>query len=327
MAEPGRDTSPAAPAPTGPQPVPAGPAGSPAGVQPPTDSVLVRLRSAAPGFSGALRRVAEQVLRDPAAASRATIVELAERSRTSPATVTRFCRALGFEGYADLRLGIAGETGRAARAAGWSVDIGREIAPGDPLERVLAQIVAADSRALHDTVDLLDLAAVARAADAIARADRVDIYGIGGSGLAGAELQLCLHRIGLASWCWTDVHNGLASAAVLRPGTVAVAVSHSGRTRETIEMLAEAGSRGAMTVALTGHPRSPLARIADAVLAYAAQPTSYRPDALSGRHPQLLALDLLYIAVAQRTHDRTDAALRATAGAVAAHWTGQEVSA
>src|SRR5690242_9811618 len=90
----------------------------------PRDSVLVRVRARLPEFTGALQRVAEQVLTDPTGAARATIVELAEKSGTSPATVTRFCRALGFEGYAELRLGIAGDTGRAARSAGWSIDIG-----------------------------------------------------------------------------------------------------------------------------------------------------------------------------------------------------------
>ncbi|OLE26916.1 MAG: RpiR family transcriptional regulator [Actinobacteria bacterium 13_1_20CM_3_71_11] len=287
------------------------------------DGVLVRVRAGLPEFTGALRRVAEQVLGDPAAAARATIVELAERSGTSPATVTRFCRALGFEGYAELRLGIAGETGRAARQAGWAVDIGREIQPEDSLERVLHQIMAADSRALGDTSALLDLKAVARAADAITASRRVDIYGISGSALVGAEMQLCLHRIGLAAWSWTDVHNGLASAALLRPGDVALGVSHSGQTRETIEMLAEAGSSGATTIALTSFPRSPLAEVADIVLLHAMQATTFRPDALSGRHPQLLVLELLYIAVAQRTHDRAHAALQATARAVAGHWTPQ----
>jgi len=285
--------------------------------------VLVRVRAGLPEFTGALRRVAEQVLGDPAAAARATIVELAERSGTSPATVTRFCRALGFEGYAELRLGIVGETGRAARQAGWAVDIGREIQPDDSLERVLHQIMAADSRALGDTSALLDLKAVARAADAITASRRVDIYGISGSALVGAEMQLCLHRIGLAAWSWTDVHNGLASAALLRPGDVALGVSHSGQTRETIEMLAEAGSSGATTIALTSFPRSPLAEVADIVLLHAMQATTFRPDALSGRHPQLLVLELLYIAVAQRTHDRAHAALQATARAVAGHWTPQ----
>src|SRR2546421_11801041 len=101
------------------------------------DGVLVRVRALLPESTGALQRVAEFVLRDPEGAARATIVELAERSGTSPATVTRFCRALGFAGYAEVRLGIAAETGRAARCAGWTVDIDREIQPGDPLEQVL----------------------------------------------------------------------------------------------------------------------------------------------------------------------------------------------
>ncbi|WP_173084356.1 MurR/RpiR family transcriptional regulator [Phytohabitans rumicis] len=282
------------------------------------DGVLLTVRAKLPEFTGALQRVAEQVLTDPAGAARATIVELAERSGTSPATITRFCRALGFEGYADLRLGIAAETGR-ARAAGWAVDIGREIEPGDPLEKVLEQIMAADTRAMHDTATLLDLREVERAADAIAAASRVNIFGASGSALVGEEMQFSLHRIGVAAWAWTDVHNGLASAALLRGGDVALGISHGGQTRETIEMLAEAGSHGATTIALTSFPRSPLAELADVVLLTATQATTFRPDALSARHPQLVVLDLLYIAVAQRTHDRAHAAFKRTAQAVDGH--------
>jgi len=289
---------------------------------PAQDSVLGRVRARLPEFTGALQRVAEQVLTDPAGAARATIVELAERSGTSPATVTRFCRALGFEGYADLRLGIAGETGRAARAAGWTVDIGREIQPTDPLDRVLNQIMGADTRALHDTAARLDLQEVERAADAIATASRVDIYGASGSALVGAEMQFCLHRIGVAAWAWTDVHNGLASSALLHVGDVGLGISHSGQTRETTEMVAEAGSRGATTIALTSFPRSPLAEVADIVLLTATHATTFRPDALSARHPQLVVLDLLYIAVAQRTHERAHAAFQRTARAVDGHRAG-----
>ncbi|GAA4608597.1 DNA-binding MurR/RpiR family transcriptional regulator [Actinoplanes octamycinicus] len=282
------------------------------------DGVLVRLRTLLPEFTGALKRVAEQVIADPAAASRATIVELAERSGTSPATVTRFCRAMGFDGYADLRLGIAAETGR-ARSAGWTVDIGREIQPNDPLERVLGQIMAADTQAMHDTANLLDLAEVERAAGAIAGARRVNIFGASGSALVGEEMQFSLHRIGIPCWAWTDTHNGLASAALSKPGDVALGISHSGETGETIELLAEASSRGATTIALTSFPRSPLAELADIVLLTATQATTFRPDALSARHPQLVVCDLVYVAVAQRTHERSHAAFQRTAQAVQGH--------
>ncbi|NUT23117.1 MAG: RpiR family transcriptional regulator, partial [Hamadaea sp.] len=40
------------------------------------DSLLTRIRAQLPEFTGALRRVADHVLADPAAAARATIVEL-----------------------------------------------------------------------------------------------------------------------------------------------------------------------------------------------------------------------------------------------------------
>lgn len=291
------------------------------------EGVLARVRAMLPEFTGALQRVAEQVLADPAGAARATIVELGERSGTSPATITRFCRAMGFEGYADLRLGIAGETGRAARAAGWTVDIGREILPTDPLDRVLGHMLAADAKALQDTAAQLDLEAVEKAAEAIANSSRVDIYGASGSALVGAEMQFCLHRIGVAAWAWTDVHNGLASSALLRAGDVALGISHSGQTQETIEMIAEAGSHGATTIALTSFPRSPLADVADIVLLTAAQATTFRPDALSARHPQLVVLDLLYVAVAQRTYERAHSAFQKTARAVAGHRQAKEVDA
>jgi DNA-binding MurR/RpiR family transcriptional regulator len=184
------------------------------------------------------------------------------------------------------------------------------------LDRVLEQIMAADTRAMHDTAALLDLTAIAKAADAIVTAGRVDIYGASGSGLVGAELQFCLHRIGIAAWSWTDVHDGLSSSATLTSGDVALGISHSGEARETIEILAEARSHGATTVALTSFPRSPLAELADLVLLTAIQSTPFRPDALSARHPQLVVLDLLSIAVAQRLPDSVHPSAATTARAV-----------
>ncbi|HEX6329109.1 MAG TPA: MurR/RpiR family transcriptional regulator [Jiangellaceae bacterium] len=283
------------------------------------ESVLTRIRSVLPELPAALQRVGEQVLSAPAVVARATILETAERSGTSAATVTRFCRALGLPGYSDLRLAMAEETGRSSAVAGWEIDIGREIMPTDSLERVLNMITTADIRAIQETAAGLDLAEVDKAAEAISRAGRVEVYGIGGSALVAGEMQLCLHRIGIPTWSWSDVHSGLTSAALLTPGDVAIAVSHSGATYETVEMLSTAGSKGTTTVALTSFPNSPLAEVADIVLTTAIHETTFRPDALAARHPQLIVLDLIYVAVAQRRYETTGEALRATAEAVSGH--------
>lgn len=285
-------------------------------------SVLTGIRDTLPTLPAALKRVGEQVLSAPAVVARATIVELAERSGTSAATVTRFCRALGLQGYADLRLAMAEETGRSAAVAGWEIDIGRRIMPTDSLQELLGLITTADIRAIQETAAGIDLVEVEKAAEAVATARRVEVYGVGGSALVAGEMQLGLHRIGIPTWSWSDVHTGLASAALLGPDDVAIAVSHSGATYETVEMLAAAGQRGARTVALTSVRRSDLAKVADIVLTTAIHETTFRPDELAARHPQLIVLDLIYVAVAQRRYEATADALDITAQAVSGHRSG-----
>lgn len=272
-------------------------------------------------FSDALARVAVQVINDPAAAARSTIVELAERSGTSPATVTRFCRSLGFDGYASLRVAIATETGRAEAQNGpeWHTDIGRPIQPDDPLGRVAGHVLSAEMTALQDTAQSLDVSAVERVAEAIGSARRVDLYGVGGSGLVVGDLHMSLHRIGVPAWVWNEVHGALASAALLSAGDVAIGFSHSGETVETVEMLAEAASCGAMAVAVTSFSSSPITEVAEVVLTSATRATNSQADQMAARHSQMFVAELLYLAVAQRTFPRTVRLFESTAQAVAGH--------
>jgi len=280
--------------------------------------LLGRLRLEAPDMPEALTRIAELILNDPEGTAHNSIVDLAERAGTSTATVTRFSRALGFRGYANLRVAIATETGR-AEPARWETDISGDIAPEDPLDRVLEVIATADTRAIQTTAAGLDVAAVERVAWAIAGAGRVELFGLGSSGTAGREMAFRLERIRVPVWYRPDPHTALTNAALLGPGDVAIGLSHSGRTREVIETLAEAADHGALTVAVTSFGRSPLAEVADVVLTTSVHETTFRLAALSALHPQRVVLDLIYVAVAQRTYERTAEALEVTVRAVEAH--------
>jgi DNA-binding MurR/RpiR family transcriptional regulator len=280
--------------------------------------LLGRLRIEGPTMPGALARIAEVIAEDPEGAANASIVDLAERTGTSTATVTRFSRALGFKGYANLRVAIATETGRAEQAR-WETDISGDISPDDSLDSVLKVIATADTRAIQATAAGLEMTDVERVAGAIAEAGRVEIFGLGSSGAAGREMAFRLERIRIPVWCRSDSHTALTNAALLRPGDVAIGLSHSGRTTEVIETLAEASAHGALTVAVTSYPRSPLAEIADVVFVTSVHETTFRVAALSALHSALLVLDLIYVAVAQRTYERTTVAFELTVRAVEAH--------
>jgi DNA-binding MurR/RpiR family transcriptional regulator len=263
----------------------------------------------------ALRRVGEVILGDPAEAARSTIIALAERAGSSPATVTRFCRAFGFSGYAELRVALATETGRAAQA-GWGAGVGHEIGPEDPLDTAIEVMAAADTRLIQDTAAQLDLDVVAKVADAIVAAPRVLLVGVSTSGNVAAMLEGRLRRIGIPGWSAGDAHVALSEAALMKAGDVAIGISHRGRTREVMEALAEAGSHGALTVAVTSFARSPLADLADLVLTTASRETTFRLGGLAAVHSQLFVLDAVYVAVAQRTYERTNEAFERTISAV-----------
>jgi DNA-binding MurR/RpiR family transcriptional regulator len=291
---------------------------SAAGAEPNAAAVLPRIEVLLEELTGALRAVGERVLADPVGVAQTPITELARTSGTSPGTVTRFCRAVGLAKYADLRYALAAETG-GAQTSPRELDIGTEIASEDSLERVLAVIESVNRRAIQLTAARLDLDAVDRAVDAVVSARRVDIYAVGGSAIVAEEMRLRLGCIGVLSSAWSEVHNGLTSAALLDPTDVALGISNTGQTRETLEMLQEAASHGATTIALTNAADSPLATTADIVMTTVAHETSFQPRALAARHAQLTVLDLLFVAVAQRRKGESTRALELTARAIAPH--------
>lgn len=267
----------------------------------------------------AMSRIADVVTAHPAAPVELTITELADRAGTSPATVTRFCRALGFDGYTQFRVGVASEIGRGDAEESWQADIGSEFAVDDSPGTVLHTLVALHVKSLESTAAGLDLDAVMQVAGAIASAKHVDIYGVGGSGVIAREFQARLYRIGVSAHAWSDVHDGLTSAVMQNARSVAIGVSSTGRTEETVQMLSQAGAAGAFTVAITYDADSWLAGLADVSLA-TAEPSRYlRPDDLSVKHSQLLVLDLLYLLVAQRMFSEASTRLAASAMAVSAH--------
>ncbi|MGW3493801.1 MurR/RpiR family transcriptional regulator [Streptomyces sp. NPDC001020] len=277
--------------------------------------VTVLIRGLLPSLTPSQRCVGEAVLADPALAGRSTIAELATRAGTSLTSVTRFCRALGLGGYADLRHALAAEAGR-DRSLGWSEAFGGEIGPDDGMDRVLTGLVEADGRALVETAARQDVEVVEKAVRAMAAARRTDIYAVSGSGTIAAELRLRLHHIGRIAFVWTDVHDALASAALLGPGDVALGISHSGETDEVTEPLELARRRGATTVAVTNFPRSPLARAADFALVTATRELRFRSGGIAARHAQMLLIDCLYLGVAQHTFAASEQALTAAREAV-----------
>ena len=286
-----------------------------------SSGLIVHISGLLPSLSPAEQRVARLVVADPADAARRTITDLATAAETSEATVIRFCRSVGMEGYPQLRIRLAAEAARRVEPPDARV-VGGDIPPGADLAQIIATISFNDARAVEETAEQLDPAICEQVVDAINSAGRVDIYGAAASGFVASDFQQKLHRIGRTAFAWPDVHLALTSAALLGKGDVAMGISHSGTTSDVVEVLQQARMRGATTVALTNFPRSPITEVADFVLTTAARETTYRSGAMASRLAQLTVVDCLFVGVAARNRTRARRALEVTAEAVQTHRVG-----
>ncbi|WNB86418.1 MurR/RpiR family transcriptional regulator [Cellulomonas sp. ATA003] len=284
-----------------------------------SSSVLTTLHQRMPAMTPTEQRVAAHVVASPAEIQALTITDLAQAAGVSTSSIARFCRTLGFEGYPDFRMSLAADLAREAQSRERFQISDGDVDPADGAADVVSKIAYHEAATIEQTARDLDLVALDAVVDRVATARRIDLYGTASSGLAGQDLHLKLHRIGLFSQAWTDQHLALTSASLLSPADVAIAFSHSGRTLEVVQALAVARGTGATTVAITNVPDSPLAAGADIVLTTSANETKYRSGAMSSRIAQLAVVDFIFVRVSQRLYDRMATNLRLTFDAVRGH--------
>ncbi|MFE2940170.1 MurR/RpiR family transcriptional regulator [Streptomyces sp. NPDC059255] len=287
------------------------------GDAPPAPAALAaKVRTLAPTMTRSMQLVAEAVAGDPAGCAALTVTGLAELTGTSEATVVRTARLLGYPGYRDLRLALAGLA--AQQQSGRAPSVTADIAVDDPIGDVVTKLAYDEQQTLADTAAGLDTVQLGAVVAASVAARRIDIYGVGASALVGMDLAQKLLRIGLIAHAHSDPHLAVTNAVQLQPGDVAIAITHSGSTGDAIEPLRVAFDRGATTVAITGRPDSPVSQYADHVLTTStARESELRPAAMSSRTSQLLVVDCLFIGVAQRTYETAAPALAASYEALA----------
>lgn len=279
-----------------------------------TVSIQTSIQSHVDSFPPTMRRVADVILERPQIVMENTISELARACDTSEASIVRFCRALGFTGYPQLKLQLAAELAKESAEFGGNGDAayGADISPSDTLAEMVAKIAGSEILGIRETADSLDMEVLQRVIRRLERAKRVVLFGVGASNAGAQDLAQKLLRIGHVALAFHDAHDALVSAALVEQGDVAIGFSHNGRTRETLAFLSAARRNGAHTVAVTNVPDSPLAEQAESVLRTAVRETTFRSGAMASRIAQLTIIDYLFVGVARGRYDRTVQALKST---------------
>lgn len=287
----------------------------------PGAGVRSRLRSEFGDLTPTQRRLAAFLLDNLGAASDYTITDLAEAAGVSIGTISQLCRRLGLKGYQDLRLGLARDAVVLEAAALEGTPTPRE---GDPaVTGAVARVFGSAREALADTATRLDPAAVAAAVERLATARRIECVGVATSSLVAFEAALKLRKLGLDSVAHADAHQQAMSAALLDGRDALLAISHSGRTTDTLKAAGLAKANGATLIVISGQRRSPLAGAADILLVAESTDTGFQVEPMASTLASLAIVQTLFLVLLERPGGAEERLTRTQAAVEDRHITGR----
>ena len=247
---------------------------------------LLQAQSLYADMGKAERRVADWLFSHPGEVLPYAIRELATACETSEATIVRFSRRLGFNGYQDLKLSLASEAEKKI--------IAPYITKDDTCFDVFEKICNDAYLSLERTKKTLSAEGMARAADAIATANKVVLIGLGSSASVASDASDKLLRACCNSASYGDTHMQTIAVSRLSPGDVLIGISHSGSSKDIVDALRLCKICGATTVCITNHGSSPIVDASDVALFTKSDETKHSILAMSSRIAQLAILDSIY---------------------------------
>jgi DNA-binding MurR/RpiR family transcriptional regulator len=283
--------------------------------------ILSQIKDAYLGLRPAERRVADVVLADVVFSVDASNAEIARRAEVSEPTVTRFCRAIGCGGVRDFKLKLA----QSVVVGRLYLNLAQPPAPPDNVSPMWNAVFGEARNALSAVERQVDPNEVVRAAEMIARAHQVVVFGLGGSSTALAqETQYRLFRYGVVVSAHADPYIMRMTASTLKPGDLVIAISATGRTPEVAEAVEIAKHYGASAIGITA-PDTNLARVCDIALTVDIPefPDTMKPTA--SRFAFLAIVDLVSVAAGYRLDKPALETLRRIKYNVLAHRKGKEL--
>lgn len=252
---------------------------------------LLNIRSHLNGLTKTEQKAAQYILENAQDVIYYSVTELAEKADVGETTVLRLCRKLKFQGFQDFKLSLAQDLVKPTD------HLHKEVTDEDDSRTLNHKIIATHIQTLEQTRELINPDQLAMAIDALIQAEHIYFFGVGSSGLTAEQAAHSFIRIGKRSYAKIDTHFQAVDAALMDKGDVAVGISISGSTKDTIENLQIARKTGAKIIAITSNARSPITKVADIVLLMVARENPLQGSSLAAKISQLAIIDILNVAV------------------------------
>jgi DNA-binding MurR/RpiR family transcriptional regulator len=212
-------------------------------------------------LNGAEEGLVAFILRDPAEAVSFTMTNLAAEAGVSYATVSRFCKRLGYAGFKEFKQAVVADLSSQAVAPAPPDEL--PLTKSTPVAQVCRSVYAFSKRVLEESGAILEPERVEAAVKALAAARRVILIGAGTSAISARYAHSRFFRLGLNCSAEEDAVFQAMQVSMVGKGEVVFAISSSGRTNQVVDAARQARKHGATVISLTDYAVSPLTKAAD----------------------------------------------------------------
>lgn len=236
------------------------------------------------------KKIAQYIISHHKETVNMTISELATASGTSVATVSRFCKKCGVDGFHHLKIGLAQEIVDNDTTMPVSNTISRQDIP-QSLQNILANKI----EELKQTISLIDSNELNQILDCIKSADNVQLVAVGNTIPVALDGAFKLNQIGIKAIAGTIWETQLTYALNLGKKDVMIAISNSGESKQVVKMVQAAKRQGAITIGITNNISSSVGKEVDYHIQTATREKLFLNEFCFSRVSAMTVIEILYL--------------------------------
>jgi RpiR family transcriptional regulator, carbohydrate utilization regulator len=260
-------------------------------------SAVGKIKKAYAELRTSQQNIADYFLETDVNGAGSSIDEIAEKVGTSVASISRFCKKIGFDSFGQFKIDLS-------RDKTYEPDRVLPIfKPTDDEDVCIHKAFSEAVTNLQDTELSVDFSVMKKVVDAIVKSGIIYFFGLGGSGGIGKLGELLFSHLGYRTKAISDPYEMAIAGGHTRKGDLAFGLSHTGRNKVVIESVRTAAARGAVTAALTNYRDSALAESAEYVLETACYEGRIHFAQSNSMVAQITIVNALYLLTASRSSE------------------------
>lgn len=210
------------------------------------------------GFSDTEKEISQFIIENNKEVLQISIQELAAKTYISTATIIRFCKHLGFQGFKEFKMQYSIDYNAYALNAS-NVDFNSPFTGKENVHQLAINMATLTKQTIDLCLNILDHQVISEIVNKILIAENIFAVGISDSFIRIIDFQnkmLKINRFVKTSFLQPDMAYVCAGAT---PKDIALLVSYSGKSSEVINEAKILSQREVPIVAITSDRKSPLA--------------------------------------------------------------------